>query len=442
MSMSRTIVCLFTLIAPLTIAACQPSGTEPVFAPTIVPFPTVTPGYEINGVLPARSALESQIANPATAVALAAQPSPTPNTGACPAEGSPTLPTSRPTNDEGIVNTILDYLSGGGAPLALVARMRGSWDIMDTDGFIENIDLTNDGTPEILIGYTTPAERGKLIILGCEEGRYLLRYEAESDEATPPDMLLYQDMNFDSMPEALFTVRVCNPTGESCRYETRVITWSLNLGRFLSLTSGNIISDVQPNINDSDNDEVLEIIIRQEDDGDAQTGPLRTGTNIYDWNGSVYVLAFVQLDPPEYRIQSVYEADRFFREGRYTQALSFYEQVISDASLREWYADDDEILPAYALYRALITRAFIGSTLEQLQAIFDSSFELTDDPLDVPIFVDLSGVFFGEYQRTEDISAACAEALIFIEGQPDVLDLLNRYGDRNPTYTAQDLCPF
>jgi hypothetical protein len=54
----------------------------------------------------------------------------------------------------------------------------------------------------------------------------------------------------------------------------------------------------------------------------------------------------------------------------------------------------------------------------------------------------MARVFWETYQISNDIAEACAQVQAIVAEQPSALNLINRYGDRSPTYTEQDLCPF
>ena len=116
-------------------------------------------------------------------------------------------------------------------------------------------------------------------------------------------------MNYNGIPELLFASQDCTA---ACVYHTQMVTWNPERGRFINLLGGAITSDQVPTVQDIDNDQVSELIIRFDNSGDAQTGPLRTGYTVYDWNGIGYVQSVTQLNPPRFRIQVIQEADAAF----------------------------------------------------------------------------------------------------------------------------------
>jgi hypothetical protein len=54
----------------------------------------------------------------------------------------------------------------------------------------------------------------------------------------------------------------------------------------------------------------------------------------------------------------------------------------------------------------------------------------------------MSIAFWDALQVTNNLHSACLEVQDIIRARPEALSLLNRYGSRSPTYTADELCPF
>lgn len=398
----------------------------------------------LRGVLAPQIRPNNVISNPATAVALANQPTSTPDTGNCPTATDTRLPDEIPASSDLISRSIIDALSSGASPAGIADTLRSDWRVLDEDGTARtDLDLTGDGVPEVIFAYSPPEDGGTLLIAGCLEGRYTLRYQTVSDEPAPPEILLNIDMNRDFLTDLLFVTRACDTTLDECSYRTHLITWQPDLGRFVSLLGTTILSENPPDATDIEPDEVYELIIRLSDDGDETTGPLRTGTIIYDWNGTVYVPSIPRLDAPEYRIQLIHQADRYFAEQDMIQAGLLYEDAITDDDLEDWWDEEKPTLVAYAFYRLILARAFADDGDDQLNGLFQLMRETFPETEPAPLFVELSRLFLENFIASRDISAACGTILPVIEAQPqETLDLLNRYGNRSPTYTANDLCPF
>ncbi|MBZ0296832.1 MAG: hypothetical protein K8L99_30000, partial [Anaerolineae bacterium] len=296
---------LFLLILAL-LAACE-SQTAVNLPPTAIPFPTMTPGRTIHGALPTVVALPldgSIRANPATAVALAVRPTATPDYAACPPLAAPPFP-ERPAEPREMVVAIDGFLTAGGSPVALQAGLRDEWSALGEGELVRaDLDLTGEGEPDVLVTFHHPDEGGTLLILGCSNGHYLTHYQF-IDSDGPPHLDYVGDMNADNRPDVLFSAPSCtaNEDGtEDCEQEAQLISWQPLEGSFRSLLNGSILSEEAPTVSDVDNDRVLEIVVRMSNPGTAETGPLRTGVRIYDWNGIAFLNSITQLDPPSFRI--------------------------------------------------------------------------------------------------------------------------------------------
>ncbi len=428
------------LILVVILAACQQTPAANT-APTALAFPTMTPGRVVEAPLQAISggALSGGLSNPATAIALANRPTPTPDYSSCPApDNSLTLDGAAPSNARLMDDAIASFLSDGGTVAKLEVGLRDRWNALGGQGVVRgDIDLTGEGTPDVIVTYTTPDEGGVLLIDGCFDGRYLTRYQAALGGATP-QLLNVGDMNFNQIPDVLFASQDCSAS-DACVYHSQIVTWNPERGRFVNLLGGAITSDQAPVLEDIDSDQVSEVVVRFDQAGDAQTGPLRTGYTIYDWNGVNYVQSVTQLNPPRFRIQVVQEADAAFAAENTDEAAALYNLAL-DPALENWYNDDTQTLQAYTLYRLLLTYAFSGDdralpTQQTIQSTYA-------DTAAAPPYAQMALEFWNGFQITNNLHSACLKAQAVILARPEALSLLNRYGSRSPTYTATDLCPF
>ena len=436
--MSLRLYSLLLLIALLV--ACQLDAL-PAVGPTVIPFPTMTPGQVLRGPLPTvpagGSISASGLSNPATAVALANRPTATPDYAACPppAQGG-LLPA--PDNGRQMVVDIDTFLSAGGSPLTLETDLRDSWNALGSGGVRADLDLTGEGVAAVIASFETPDEGGMLVIFTCSDGRYVMRYQYTSD-GDAPRLAQVGDMNFDNRPELMFSSQHCEAP-DVCSFRTQLVTWRGDLGRFVSLLSGEIESERVPVVTDMDSDEVGEIVVQFESAGNAATGPLRTGVSIYDWNGAAYVQSVTQLDPPRFRIQVIHEADRALNRLNAQEAVPLYQLALESPSLEPWLNDEGPILQSYALYRLLLGYAYMAD--ERAVEIYQRIVDGFPDGETAPVYVPLATAFWNAFQVTNNLRSACQEAKEFITTRPEAVDLLNRYGSRSPAYSESTVCPF
>jgi len=153
------------------------------------------------------------------------------------------------------------------------------------------------------------------------------------------------------------------------------------------------------------------------------------------------VLSIIQLDPPRFLIQVLQQADKAFEQLNTDEAISLYElSVRSNNSLRFWYDDEPTILNSYGLYRLLLAYAYVED--ERRLDTYQTIVQTFPDPATAPVYVSMSAAFWDALQVTNNLHSACVDVQNIIQARPEALALLNRYGSRSPTYTAQDLCPF
>ncbi|MBI5668824.1 MAG: hypothetical protein HZC41_12530 [Chloroflexi bacterium] len=439
--MSRLCAILWLLLAAL--AACGPVAPAADLAPTVLPFPTMTPGRLIRGLLPTvvapSSNGSSQLANPATAVARASLPTPTPDYAACPAPANPPTPSSYFTGQD-IAPGMIEFVSDGGSVAALTALLQDEWAVLGERGQVRNdVDFIGAGAPQLVLVYDSPDGGGTLLILGCANGRYTPLYQATT--GAMPEIIAEGDMTYDGRPEMLYSHRQCSADNpDDCAYRTLLLAWSADEGRFVNLLNTTINSLEPPTVSDIDNDRVVEIVVRLTDTGSAATGPLRTGVNIYDWNGQYYALSIVQLDPPRFLIQLVHEADRAFQRSAIETSIALLEQALNDPVPRYWLDDEPTFLKSYILYRLLLLYAYTEQEDKALQTLQLSL--NTFPPPDSPVYAALIDAFWNGFQTTNNLHSACQQVQAIISARPEALGLLNRYGSRSPVYTARDLCPF
>lgn len=432
-----------TLLLTLMLAACLPIDAPPRLE--ITPFPTTTPGRVINGELlsPGSVFIPPDAANP-TPVSIGVVPTAAPDFGLCPPRSDATLEASAPQSAEVIIEEAARYLAAGGDPGTLLETLRQTWRVIPQDAIARaDIDYTGEGISDVLLPISAPDGSAALVILGCRAGSAAVLYEARSDTSVPPTVLAFADVNRDRRNDVLYTALVCPDERESdaeCDYQTQLVTWSAQRSRFVELLPPGVFSANPPTVNDFDGDEVSEVIVRLERRGTAQTGPLRTGTNVYDWNGSQYVLSIVELDAPRFKIQVLHEGDKALLRGDTVSAKSIYQTALNDLDLRFWFDDEPDPLKSYTFYRLLQTQIL---TLDVAQTTTIAEIQrLYPDINTAPVYAVMAQTFYETFTNQANVGSACAAVGAIVTARPESLTQLNRYGSRNPAYTETDLCPF
>ena len=481
------------LIAALALAAAVIAciGGAPTGAPTeAAQFATLTPGGRISvSLLTPTSPAEdvpaqggTPIGPVATSTAEAAStleqtqsaPAATPTTpgvfapaAECPAPGNPRLPAEPPAFNR-FAETIVQYLSGGGAPTVLEGRLAAWGTFTSYGGFIRaDRDLTGDGVPEVLAVLMNPHEQefpfpGDLFIFGCERGAYRLLYQAGSAPNRSAPIILNvenNDVNANRLNDLVYAVQTCDD--RICSTSVEVIEWSLTLNSFGSLLAQRIDEPFAAvEVADLEGDGLSEIVVERGAVASEAAGPQRSRTTTLRWDGAQYAIAEVDVADAEYRIHVLHDGDTAMRAGDYASAAEFYARAATDDALQSWrYPDEASHLRAYARFRLMLAEAAQGNTAEA-QAAHDELIaaytlvptgEITPVPGTAPAlnrglagsaFAEMAQIFWREYTASGDTGRACSAVTGYARTAPSSYEVLNSFGYANPTYTAADLCPF
>lgn len=210
--------------------------------------------------------------------------------------------------------------------------------------------------------------------------------------------------------------------------------------------------------------------------------PWREATNTLAWNGSYFVLSYIDYTPPEYRFQALQDADREMGYGIFDKAQSHYQDVIFNENLDWWSKERKEYerynsihsflelisrgmsenptpyptlpaltldpseyprLAAYAYYRIMLLHLVQGgeaeaaSTYQTLQETFGA------DPYAAP-YVEMASAFWEAYQSTHKMYDGCAAAIQYAVEHPEILTPLGSdyHGWQSHVYVPADVCPF
>lgn len=373
---------------------------------------------------------------PLTAVAQVT-PSP-PERRPCPVPtGSAAPPT--PAEPGQAASQIQEFLNQGGNPQQFAAsdpKLELSRPDVDGDSWVDLAFVVRQSQGN---GIVTP---GTLLIYRCTQESYRLVYTApDQPDLSAPTVHSSGDLNVDGQDELLISRRSCG--AHTCTAQVQVLQW-----RGGSLENGlqgptddlpSPVIEVRP----GSQGEPDRIAVTGTSINSVGAGPFRPVTRIWAWNAGAqrYQPADEQLEPPEYRVHMLHDADRAARAGNLEQAVSAYRRVIQDDGLQGWVDPEREqaLLSAFARYRLLV----VELRREQPTAAQEWVNELretTDSGGPGAPYVALGETYWNEYQRSGDLDAACRAARQFAAAQSgQILDPLY-FGYANPTYSAGDMC--
>jgi hypothetical protein len=442
---------------------------ERVNEPTITPhpptplptIPTFTPTFDASTII-------------------TATPAPT---AECPQE-DPTLIPDLNTffNQEGLRSlkdqALLNFLNEGGAPRTVITAFLREFKWFHPDMIIQK-DLTGDGVAELIL-----TENYFVYVFGCKDKQYqtLLSDIDELGWMQEIQFKIVKDMNLNGIPEIL-TIEYGGHAYTSI--SASIFEWTGS--DFSPLIQGESYGDnkyslsadtsvpAQAAIYDTDGNGTLELVLEsnlpmQIPSLYAYLIPWRTETDIYDWNGTHYILNRTEYTSPEFRFQALQDADREVGYGNFDKALLFYQAVISNNKLKVFSPEiaENEIaksfaidgsqpvptpfspdlkeyprLAAYAYYRIMLLHIVqgresdAGTVYKTLQQKFGSN------EYGRP-YVEMAAEFWDIYQPTHKMYDGCAAAIQYAAEHPEILTPLGSdyHGSQSHIYVPADVCPF
>ena len=370
----------------------------------------------------------------------------------------------------------LDFLNKfGGERLAAELRRAGkdkvayrSWGIRKPPWVYQ--DLTNDGVPEFAFAAID------VYVMGCNNGRYetLLHVHPDWNPGNLVGIAEIRDLNLDGVPEFVvlkhggwhIDLYVYEWNGQTFDLMTRNDEFE-----YLYMQGGVESGPTEFDLTDIDGNGTFEIVFQ----GGIPTnfdrlyyGPWRVRTDLYEWNGSKYLLARESYSAAQYRFQAVQDGDRATRARHYEEALEHYQAAIFSDQL-EWWSPErstytsakneaevqgqpaptppsnnpDEYyqLAAYSRYRIMLLHLLQGSldgatvVYETLQARFSAG-----TPGNA--YAEMAAEFWAEYQLSQNLPAACEKAIDYARTHPEILTPLGStyHGWQSLNYQPSDVC--
>jgi hypothetical protein len=321
-------------------------------------------------------------------------------------------------------------------------------------------DLDNDNEKELIlvvsrvIGFGAALSR--LFIIDSKENEYFLA--AEKEYTTLLNIERIADINRDNWKEIVLFGRWCGAS--ICGRDIYIIKYDSkekvykNLDKEIirseesyKLIKGTIKSEETGVFEDLDNDGILEIIT-------WEGYKKREKTHIYKWNGKFYVHSKTILDPPEYLIDAIYDANELLLKKEYQKAISLYKEIIYEnkyktvgdlTGYREGGEKEKKHLTAFARFRLIFIHLLLKEE-DQAKRILEE-IKKTDSEHICTIF---SQILWENYQNTKDIHKSCKEITTYAkENQKKIEEFFEYfsgrfYGRYDLPYEwdiIEDICP-
>ena len=361
--------------------------------------------------------------------------------------------------------SFVEYLNAGGSPANL---QRGFNSLIQQKtsikgGQIETIDLSGDGTPEVIVDAILG--NGTLWqILGCNQGEY--RALINNDEPDERYLRFAVDLNGDKLPE-IISYRKTQPESTPL-YKFMVEEWNghqitslLDESRFneigkrlptdifdwqRTITNGTITT------RDINGDGIFEVTIQGglvTPVPTCETRFERQFTEKWAWNGKSFQFSDRVYVLPIYRFQRSADGDLAFALKQYDLALTAYQDVLFDANLftRDQYLlqldfckgiesgsnnisvqNEHSQLEAYARWRILLINTINGST-DAMQVVYQTLQDKFPENKPGHAYAVIAKAFWERYQQNQNIADACDSADVAAKSLP-----------LYPTHTADNIC--
>ncbi len=340
------------------------------------------------------------------------------------------------------------YLNAGGSPATLQALLDAQAGRLLTGRFAAKADVDGNGFKDLILSLIDPVSEvdpptGTLFAYVCRGTGYRLTYTTPSfPNLSAPIIHAAKDLNGDLKAEVLIGRKTCG--ANTCFEAIEVLVWAeASLQNRLQGSSSDLpnpVIEVRPLP-----DQGIHIIrVTGTGVSSAGAGPYRPITRSWTWNSeeAAFTPEGDVIQPSNYRIHRLWDADRAAAEGDYRAALSLYDEVIHANDLRDWADAEAERanLSAYARFRRVLALLQLGD-LDGAQAAYDSLVQNVSPEAPGSAFAELAEAFWTEYQAEADLSGACSAAQSFaITHSAEILDALY-FGYANPSYGAADICP-
>ncbi len=437
--------------SPTSTQTSLPSETPKASVTPLPTIPTFTPTFDVSTILTVTSAPKAECPkeNPNITPDFVL-----PDLAKCNATGN--IDYCYPQNT---ANNILDFLNSGGSIQSVIRRLKKA-----TDQYAYQ-DVTGDSINEFMF-VDFRAFRGFNIFV-CKMGHYELLQPA----ADPPVNLQFiEDMNSNDIPEIILSGGEC--TGSGC---FGVYTYEWNGNTFVNLSpQAGIFGLKNFEITDIDKSGTKEILLT----GNLIStfyfeyytrAPWRDEIHTYMWNGNLFLEQPVEYVSPEYRFQAIQDGDRSILNGKYEEALAFYQDAIFNNKL-EWFSrerkkyietlggvygkdvtpqplipDSTEYprLSAYAYYRIMLLHLVQNHESDANTVYNTLQQKFGNDPYAHP-YVEMAIEFWEAYQSPHKMYDGCAVAIDYAVKHPEILTPLGSdyHGAQSHTYVSEDVCPF
>ena len=319
-------------------------------------------------------------------------------------------------------------------------------------GILVNTDLTSDSVDDAVLVFTnaegrrpgagtgrgsgTEADKQELVILDGGEG-HSLSYEIAATGTI--ELLATQDINADGLTDVVWTDTVCGPS--SCFVTVHIRSWDGVAWR--DWTKGTIaMAGATVSLAPSDKPgKPNEIRLTGGQYAGADAGPQRARLAVWtSTDGAPYALSSERMMPSHCLYHTVIDANHAMTSELYLEKAQWLYADAAENSTRQACGDRaNELseLRSFALFRLALIAGY-----ESNPELAKARVERLASTYERQIYAEVGVRWLAAYQQSGDAKTACEAVYNFAAANPEVVNILADYGYANPTFAAEDVCPY
>lgn len=387
--------------------------------------------------------------NPTDTATPTATPSPTETATATPTATEPPTPDPNaqlpacPT-DLAIASTpLLEVVNKAGAAGELLDEYLAACGLT-SEGPLTG-DFTGDGVDDLVLVYAD-TDRGAgagnqpgdlLIANGQADGSFAKEYVAGA--AGSVRLLKIEDINGDGATDVVWLDSTC---GASTCFDTLYIrSWD---GQGWQDWTEGTITMASAQVESAELDPAgsgAEIQLQGGIYGSVGAGPQRERTEVWaSIDGAPYSLLRQSFGASNCLYHLILDANRAFAEELdFALAQSLFSQSILEDELKACWTRPGELdeLRSFAFFRLAQIEAYLGNR-ETAAVVID---QLADSYPGQP-YAQVGRIWLEGYQASDDPNQACVTVTNFVTANPAAVEMLADYGYANPSFSAEEVCPF